>query len=896
MAIRRTIESWLSWLPWYRRAARDADLARELRDHLAFEAEEQRAAGLSPQEAGYAAHRVLGNTLQIEEDVRVAWGLHWLETLAQDVRYGLRQLHRSPGFTAVAVLTLALGIGANTAIFSLVDWMILRPLPIARPSQVVFLGKTWKNGNFDNSFSYPDVQRIQQQTLGVFSAVSAYQMFQMDGLTVGATSQPMFSVYVDGNFFRLLGIKAALGRLILPSEGQVPGADPVLVIGYAYWKTRFAGDPGIIGKEALVNGRPVTIVGVAPKDFHGVTAAIDFQGYMPLAMAATMQDASPNVLTDSKDSSFGIIARRQEGVSLRQAQAALDLAARNLSQPNNLPMTVLASPLGPATLVTGGSFSSALNLVSVLFLILAGAVLVLACMNIANLFLVRVAARQREVTMRAALGATRSRLVRQLLTESLLLALLGCLAGIVLGIAASRSLGSIPLRSNIPFVLDFQFDWRVFSYALVAAVLTGALVGLTPALRASRADLNEVLHEGGRTSTGRRQRLRDTLVIAQVAGSLMLLVVAGLFVRSLENVKRSDLGFNPAPVLNVSFDPHQAGYQESQAREFEKTLLERARALPGVASASLAISVPMSYASYSSALNIDGSPTPAGGHNPSAGYNAVSSGYFVTMGIPLLQGRDFLDSDTQSSALVAIVNQNFANRYWHGQNPIGRSFSLKSDPRHQMQVVGMVRNSRDNDMFTSNDPFYYVPITQQYNPVITLQLRAAASPEALAPEVTQLIHSLEPAMTVFDVQTMTAGLDGLNGFLVFEFAAGLAGALGFLGLTLAIVGVYGVVSHSAGQRTHEIGVRMALGAQTSQIVKMVVSQGFLIVGFGIVAGVLAAAALAKVVGNFLFGVAALDPLTYIGASLVLAAIALLACYIPARRAMRVDPMVALRYE
>jgi predicted permease len=880
----------------FRRSRVEDEMDEELRVHIKNRARDLEKDGFSASEAERRARMEFGGYQKFKEECREETGAHFLEALLQDVRYGLRMLRKSPAFTIVAVLTLALGIGANTAIFSLVDWLVLRPLPIAHASQVAFIQATYKDSNPAEQFSYPDFQRIQEQTSNVFAGTAASQMFQMDGLSIGGGSTPMWSSYVSGNFFELLGIKPALGRLILPSEGKAAGADPVLVVSYSFWKSKLAGDPGVVGKKVSVNGHPMTIVGVTAKDFHGPESSLDLQGYMPLGMAPVLQDAPKDFFADTKGSALYLIARLKNGVSFAQADAALQSVAGNLSVPNHGDMTLLAEPLGPLSLVTGPAVRPALNLASSLFLILAIAVLVLACMNIANLCLVRAAARQREVAMRAALGATRGRLIRQLLTESLLLAGFGCVGGILLGVAANGAFGSIPLGSSLPFVLDFRFDWMVFAYALGTAALTGFLVGITPAIRVSRADLNEILHEGGRTSTAGRQRFRNTLVAAQVAGSLMLLIVAGLFVRSLENARHSDLGFDPSHVLNVTIDPHEAGYSEAQGREFQKTLLERARSLPGVASASLAWSVPMSYESYYSSLKIEGFQTRPGDQMPAAGFNAVSPDYFATMGVKLLQGRDFQDSDGQNSQRVAIVNENFVDLYWHGKNPIGRHFSTTGDPAHPIEVVGVARNSRDSDIFTNNDPFYYVPISQDYKSVVTLQIKTASSPEALAPTVVNLVHSLEPAMPVFDVQTMTTELGGVNGFLLFQFAAVLAGSLGFLGLVLALVGVYGVISYAAGQRTHEIGIRMALGAQPRQILKMVLGQGLLIVGIGVAGGIVAAGAMAKVVGNFLFGVHPFDPLTYAGATIFLAAIALMACYIPARRAMRVSPIVALRYE
>ena len=873
-----------------------AEFDDELRGHLELLTEENVGRGMPQEEARRQARIRLGNAAQIRETNRRLTGLPFLETLAQDIRYALRMLRKSPGFTAVAILTLALGIGANTAIFSLVDWLILRPLPISQPSRVVFIEKQFRNGGNGTQFSYPDFRRIEQQTSQIFESVAAARMFVMDGLSVDGQSAPMWANYVDGNFFSLLGLKPALGRLLLPSEGSVAGADPVLVLGYSYWKGRFGGDANVIGKKVSVNGHPMTIVGVAPKDFQGLAALLDTQGYIPLGMMPTLNDASGEFLSNTKNSSLEVVGRLKSGVTLEQSQSVLQTVSQHLSEDNHGEMTLRAVYLGPASLVTGPAVRPMLSVVSTVFLALAGAVLILACANIANLCLVRVSARHREVAVRSALGAPRSRLIRQLLTESILLSALGCIGGVLAGLAASRAFGSIPLHTAIPTVLDFRFDWRVFAYAIAAAALTAVLVGITPALRASRTELSEILHEGGRTSTSGRQRMRSALVTAQVAGSLMLLIVAGLFVRSLQKAQHSDLGFDPQHVLNVSVDPHEAGYQEAQTREFQKTLLERARALPGVESASLALCVPMGYSSYGATLKVDGYEPRPGEGDPSAGFNAVSSDYFRTMRIPLTEGRAFQDSDAQQSQQVAIINQNFAKLYYPGQDPIGRHFSQKADGARPIQIVGVARNSRDSDIFTNNDPFYYVPVAQYFNSVMTLQIRTAAAPETLAPEVTGMIHSLDSAIPVFDVEPMTTVMEGLNGYLPFQMGAALAAALGILGLVLAIVGVYGVVSYAASQRTHEIGIRLALGAQPAQILGMILRQGLVIVGIGVVAGILAAVALARVVGNLLYGVPPLDPVTYISASVVLGGIALLACYVPARRAMRVDPMVALRYE
>ena len=875
----------------------DQRLKDEIEDHVAQQTAENLRAGLSPSEARRQALLKFGPVESIKEEYRAERGMVFLETFLQDLRFAFRMLRKSPGFTAVAVLTLALGIGANTAIFTIVDDLVLRPLPVVQPRQIAILFATSKENSVTTRFTYQDFLTIQGQSSEIFSGSSAVLINYVDGVSLGGKSQPMWAAYVSGNFFELLGVRPDLGRLLLPSEGNVIGADPVLVISYSYWKSRFNSDPSIIGQRASVNGHPITIIGVAPEGFHGLSNLIDTQGYMPLAMAATFGDAPGNMLVDTKNSSFIIISRLKSGVSFEQAQPALQVIAPRLEDRDYDQARMRAVYLGPAGLIFDPTNPGILDVIGALFLTLAGCLLCLACMNIANLCLARAASRRHEVAMRAALGASRGRLIRQLLTESLLLAGLGCIGGVILGILAADLMASISFHESVlPMVFDFRFDWRVFAYALAAAVFTTILVGIAPALRAARANANEILHEGGRTSIGRRQRLRATLVIAQVGSSLMLLIVAGLFVRSLDRAQHADLGFDPQHVLNVAMDAHEAGYNEDQTREFQRILLERARALPGVQSASLVVSVPMDYGTPSAALaSVDDYHVAPGQKAPIAGYNQISPGYFTTMRIPLLQGRDIQDSDDQNSPRVAVINQRFVSQFWHGRNPIGRHFTTRDDPNHPIEVVGVVRNSREENMF-EEDPFFYVPLSQDYSPATTLQLRTSSTPDSLAPEVSSLIHSLEPAMPIFDVQPMTAALDTANGFLLFEFAAAVAGALGLVGLILAIVGVYGVISYSAGQRTHEIGIRMALGAQPAHVLKMVLGQGIVILGIGIIGGVLAAAALARVVGNFLFGITAFDPVTYFASSLVLAAVALLACYFPARRATRVDPMVALRYE
>jgi putative ABC transport system permease protein len=819
-----------------------------------------------------------------------------METLLQDIRYGARTLMKNPGFMIVAVITLALGIGANTAIFSMVDAFLLRPLPVAEPAQITVLAFQQKQGNFLTQFSIADYRDIQNQTKEVFSDVIAYQ-FGLDGLSVDGKADRIMTNYVSGNYFSALGLKPALGRFILPSEGDVPGADPVMVLGYSYWQTRFGGDPGIVGRKVSVDGKPITIVGVAPKGFVGVYPILSVQGYLPMGMAIFAGNPS-DFMTNRQVRNVPILARLQPGVSVQQAQAVLAVVSQRLAQEYpeaHKELSVVAFPELRAR--PNPDPHNTVLVVSSLFLGLAVMVLLLACVNVANILLVRATVREREMAIRAALGAARIRLIRQLLTESVLLALLGGVAGVLLGYGGSAALGSVNVQTDLPVHFDFGFDWRVFGFATAAALLTGIIVGIVPAVRASRGNLSAILHEGGRGVVGGKNRLRSTLVVVQVAGSLMLLIIAGLFTRSLAQAQRTDLGFKPDHVLNLIMDPNEIGYNQAQTRDFYKNLLQRVRTLPGVVSASTANATPMGYYNNFDSLTIEGYQPPPGQPAPASLYNTVSTDYFQTMGIALLRGRLFTEADDENAQYVAIVSEAMAKQYWPDKDPMGRQFQMSTDPKHSLIVVGVAQDIRFNGLTGPFSPMFYAPFLQHQtaNSLQTLQLRTAAAPEMMIPETEHVIESLAPQLPIFDVQSMSQALNTLNGLLFYKIGAVLAALLGMLGLVLAIVGVYGVVSCAATQKTHEIGVRMALGAQPADILKMIFREGLRIIGIGLVVGIAGALAAGQVVGSFLT-VSARDPVTYAIVTAILMLVALSACFIPARRAMRVDPMVALRYE
>ena len=818
-----------------------------------------------------------------------------MRSIWQDLRFAMRVLIKSPWFTIVAIVTLAVGIGANTAIFSVVNSLILRPLPVKDPGQLVVLGFRQAHGPVLSQASYTEWESIAQQADSPFSSIWGYEL-SSDGISVNGKAYAMLTHFVTGNYFKSLGIQPAAGRLILPTEGTIPGQDPVIVLSYSFWKGRLGGDPSIVGSKVLVDGRPFTVIGVTPEGFHGLASLLEARAYIPFAMESTLGE-NAELLTSPKTRNLRVMARLKPGISLEQARSGVGVIAQRLAQKfpdvdKELEIEVHPERLARPDVGSG----SPLIAVSTLFLCLAALVLLLACVNVANILLVRGTIRQREMAIRAALGGTRARLIRSLLTESILLALGGGAAGILLGMWFSRLIGSIDLGTSLPIVVDFSFDGRVFAYAFGAALLTGTLVGIAPAIRASRCDLNTVLHQAGRTVAVGRHRLRSALVIVQVAGSLMLLVIAGLFTRSMAKAQKMDLGFDPTHVLNLTMDPNTIGYRETQGRLFFQQLLDQVRATPGVESASLAYTVPMGYYNSVSTLQIDGYVPAVNQPGPASLNNMVTPTYFKTMSIPVLSGRDFTDTDREDTQYVAIINETMAKKFWANQNPLGRHFYRNGKLNQPIEVIGVAKDSFTNLFSSTMQPFFYLPLSQDYVSLVTLQVRTTQAPEAMIAPLQKQIALLAPGLPVFNVQTMSEGLYTLAGFLIFQIGAGLAAALGVLGLLLAVVGVYGVVSYVTAQRTHEIGIRTALGAQRADVLKMVLRHGLVIVGMGIGVGVVAATAAGRLVRNFLVGVGPTDPLTYVTVSLALVLIAWFACWIPARRATRVDPLEALRYE
>jgi predicted permease len=894
-------ERWIYKLPLrlrslFRRRAADQELDEELRDHLEQKTQQYIAQGMSPQEARRAALLEMGGLEKRKEECRDARQVNQLENFVRDIRFGFRMLRKSPGVTVVVVIALAFGVGANTAIFSVVNGFLLRPIPVPSPEQITVLAIQQKDAPVGSSgFSYPEFVDFRKQAdtvADIFGIVLGTVQFTADD-----QSEECSANYVSGNFFTTLGLQPAAGRLYLASEAETPGEPLLVVLGYGYWQKRFHGDPHAIGRQILVNGKSATIIGVAPRQFQGMYSIFETHVYLP--MSAMIQEESASLFWDNRDRrrilAFG---RLKPGISLREAQSSLDVVTARLARQypsTDKWFTVRAVPEKLARPIPyANNFFVA---VSGLFLVLAALVLLLACMNVENILLARGSARQREMAIRAALGAGRARLIRQMLTESVLLAILGGAAGMLLGMWASRLTSSIHLQS-LPLHVNASFDWRVFTFAAASALLTGLVAGLLPAFRASSADVNSVLHEGGqRDSFGvHHSGFRNFLVVAQVAGSFTLLVVAGLFVRSLQKVEAFDLGFDASHVLNVTMDPQQAGYDESRAKVIYREIESGVRSLPGVQSVSLASYVPMGGFPNSRPVSLDAYPTPPGRQAPSVLSNSVDPPYFETMRITLLRGRVFTDADDETAPRVAIINQTMAGRFWPREDPIGKRFSMDGDLGPFMEVVGVTANGKYKTVGEDAEPFFYVPLAQNFVSRLALQIRSLGPPESLAAPVKEQITRLAPDLAIVNIETMNQLLAGAFGFFVFRLAATLAAALGVIGLILAVVGVYGVVSFAASQRTREMGIRIALGASSRDILQLVWLQGVRLVLAGVTIGTAAAWALTRAMTHLLAEISASDPATYITVAILLAAVALLACYIPARRAMRVDPMIALRYE
>ena len=814
-----------------------------------------------------------------------------VDALWHDVAFSARLLRKSPVFTAAVALTLALGVGVNTAVFSVVNAIILRPLPVRDGDRFVVIASQNTSSRTLRGLSFADLQDYRAATGDVFDDIAGYSVGFLGLAVQGGRPERVLVTWVTGNYFALLDIRPALGRVIRADEGGRGRADPVVVLGYSTWQRRFGGDRSVVGQTVSVNGQPHTVVGVVPPDFLGTFAFSESELYLPVGWARA-SDAD-----DRQARGLHAIARLRPRVTIDRAQAAITVVAERLAHQypdSNTNVRVRVLPERFARPEEDQSRSNALG--ASIMLALVGVVMSVAAVNAMNLFLARATSRRQELAIRAAVGASRGRLIRQLVTESVMLAVLGGGVGVLLGTWVARALATIRLPGDLPVRFDFQLDGRVVAYSVMVALVTGLLVGLVAAVRTSRADLDRSLRQSRHGSPGTYgQRIGGFFVVVQIAFCFVLLVAAGLFVRSLFEAERADLGFRPEGVLNMHMDVGQLGYTEPQGRVFFDEVDKRVRSIPGVRHVSFAFTIPMGYIRATSAVEADGQPADSN-ERLIAGKNIVSSEYFQTMGMQIVRGRSFGESDNERSRPVAILNQHLADMLWPARDPIGRRFRSAGPDGSWIEVVGVANNGRYQFLFEDPQPYFYVPIAQEYTGLRVLQVRTPMPPEALAPAIEREIRALEPNLPLYDVQSMTRALGSGLGFFPVRVAAIAAGMFGLLAFVLAIVGLYGVISYVTSQRTHEIGVRMAVGATQQDIVRLVLQDGSKLVILGLAAGLLLTIVCSRVVGSFLFGISAHDPLTVVSVAPIVGCVALIACAIPAWRAAHVDPMVALRSE
>jgi predicted permease len=824
------------------------------------------------------------------------------EEMFQDLRYGVRMLAKNPGFTLAAVLCLALGIGANTAIFGVINAALLRPLPAATdPDRLVAVARSDESGS---PLSYPGFVALRERN-EVLTGIAAFTPAPLS-FGHGDRSEVALGALVSGNYFDVLGVRPILGRAFLPEEDRTPGAHPVVVVSHRFWQSRFNSDAGVIGQTVVLNGQRFTVIGVAPAGFDGTSMPVKVALWMPMMMyRQAMPGAPPDLLDNARLTRFDAIGRLRPGVPMEQAQAAIETIHRQMEQTNPPPADQRSGPNASLLLKLvhlRGIFGPLRSMAAMPSKLLAGTVLIvllIACANVANLLLVRSATRRKEIAVRLALGATRLRLVRQLLTESLLLALLGAGGGLVLAYWLNQLLMAFkpPFPPPHTFSLDLPLDGRALGFTLLLAVVTGVGFGLIPALQASRPDVIPALKdESGAEGRRRRFNLRDALVVAQMALSLVLLVGAGLFIRGLQRAQSFDLGFRPDNVLAVSFDFGLQGYNEARGREFLRHITERLEQLPDVQSVSVANFLPLGFMGRSTGVTPEGRDLPPQ-ERPNAGFFAVGQRYFETLGTPLLRGRDFTARDTTGAPAVVIISEGLAQRLWPNEEALGKRLHLGGSDGLLCEVVGIAGNAK-NSQFSPLDapapPTLYRPFAQSYSARASLIVRTGGDPRGLMPVVRREVASLDQNLPPHELQPLTENV-GLALWSVRTGAAVLS-IFGVLGVVLAAIGMYGVMSYAVARRTREIGVRMALGAQAGNVLKLIVGQGMALALIGAGIGLAAAWAVTRLLANQLYGVSATDPVTFAGMSLFLIGVALVACYLPARRATRVDPLAALRHE
>jgi len=810
-----------------------------------------------------------------------------MSNFLQDVRYALRMMARNPGFALVAVLTLALGIGANTTIFTWVDGFLLHGIPGVPDAGRLMVFSTDYRGTY-MSLSSPDLEDFQARADKV--DLVAMDMQPMS-LKEGDEAERIYGCLVSSNYFAGLGVHPVLGRGFTPEEGKTPLTHPVVVISHALWQRKFAGDKNMAGRTITLNNTPFTVVGVAPEDFRGTYVGLAFDAYVPFQMHQKFMQGGSR-LGQRGNHWFDALAKLKPGVSESEAQAQLRVISKQLSDAYPESNKDVVGQISPIWKAPYGA-TSVMGPVLIILTAIAGLVLLIACANVANLLLARASARRKEIAIRVSLGAGRGQLVRQLLTESMLLSSLGGLAALATAFWSWDLLLSFLPTADLPIALQQNgLNWKTMVYTFALSLATGLIFGLAPALAASRRDVVSTLKdETSGVVGGGKGRLRSSLVVAQVSLSLILLVSAGLLLRSLANANSLKTGFVAQGVWLGSMDLFPAGYTPDTGREFEKRLLERVSALPGVQIASLARRVPLGFGGNSSnSIEVEGYQ-PAKDEAPFASYNQVSPNYFRTMGIDILRGREFNAQDARNGQLVAVINEALAQRYWKDREALGGRIRFGDQ---WLTVVGIARTHKYNRLNEPPRPYLYLALDQYYRPDVTLQVKTAGDPAALTASVRAVFRGLDSTLPLFNITTLDNHI--LASTFTQRLGSYLLSGFGALALLLAAIGIYGVMSFSVAQRTREIGIRMALGAARGDILAMMMRQGAWLVGLGLAVGLVIALAAGGALKAILINVDARDPLTLGAVALLLGLVAMLASYLPARKAMGVDPLVALRHE
>ena len=813
--------------------------------------------------------------------------------MSKEIRYAGRALLQRPGFALVAVLTLALGIGANTAIFSLVNTVLLRALPVERPDEVLAMNMRRKDDSM-SAMSYLNYVDFRDRN-EVLSGLLLYRFVPLS-LSRSGANERIWAYEVSGNYFDVLGVKAIYGRTFLPEEDKTRLTHPVVVLSYDGWQRRFGGDASVVGKDIIINNHQFRVIGIAPAAFKGTEQVYEPELWLPVSMVPWAEPGS-GLLDERAASSFFAVARIKSGIDASQAEASLNILAQQLAKEYPDTNEGQSVKLGPPGFIIPELRGAVVSFTWVLMAAVA-LVLLVTCTNLAGLLLARATDRRREIAIKLAMGASRMRLIRQLLIESLLLSIVGGGAGLLLAIWIVKGLLAFKPPMDFPLTIDLGLDWRVLLFSLGVSVIAGAVFGLAPALQSTRPNLAHALKDTSAQGGASRTRLRSVLVVAQIAISLVVLIAAGLVVRTLQQLQTMNPGFDPKNALTMSFDLSLQGYDEAHGQQFYRQLAQRVQALPGVKSAGVSSYIPLSLNYNSRSIYVEGEPIERGANAPSAMNASVGPRYFETMATPIVSGREFTEQDVEKSEQVAIVNETFVRRLMpavkSSAEAVGKRVSWGDASGPFMRIVGVAGDGKYFNIAEDARAFIWAPLAQDYVSNGAIMVRTTGNPQTMFAAVRGEVQALDPNLPLFDTTTLTEHMR--LALFPAKVAAMVLGVFGLVALLLSAIGIYGITSYAVSQRTHEIGIRMALGAQLGDVLRLVLNHGLKLTLIGAAIGLAGAYMATRAITSVLYGVSATDPLTFISVSVLLIGVALFACYVPARRATKVDPLVALRNE